>query len=132
METQNKFQKRNKIIYWFFTLWMALGMVSTAIVQLMKNKDELANFTNLGYPSYLMTIIGVWKILGVIAILIPKFPLLKEWAYSGFFFVMSGAVISHIIVNDPVSKTFPAVLLLILVIISWYFRPADRKISVNN
>ncbi|UMQ42712.1 DoxX family protein [Chryseobacterium sp. Y16C] len=132
METQNKFQKRNKIIYWFFTLWMALGMVSTAIVQLMKNKDELANFTNLGYPSYLMTIIGVWKILGVIAILIPKFPLLKEWAYSGFFFVMSGAVISHIVVNDPVSKTFPAVLLLILVIISWYFRPADRKISVNN
>ncbi|MPS64386.1 DoxX family protein [Chryseobacterium sp.] len=132
METQNKFQKRNKIIYWVFTLWMALGMVSTAIVQLMKNKDELANFTNLGYPSYLMTIIGVWKILGVIAILIPKFPLLKEWAYSGFFFVMSGAVISHIIVNDPVSKTFPAVLLLILVIISLYFRPADRKISVNN
>lgn len=132
METQNKFQKRNKIIYWFFTLWMALGMVSTAIVQLMKNKDELANFTNLGYPSYLMTIIGVWKILGVIAVLIPKFPLLKEWTYSGFFFVMSGAVISHIIVNDPVSKTFPAVLLLILVIISWYFRPADRKISVNN
>ncbi|PJJ66959.1 DoxX family protein [Chryseobacterium geocarposphaerae] len=132
METQNKFQKRNKIIYWVFTLWMALGMVSTAIVQLMKNKDELANFTNLGYPSYLMTIIGVWKILGVIAILIPKFPLLKEWAYSGFFFVMSGAVISHIIVNDPVSKTFPAVLLLILVVISWYFRPVDRKISVNH
>ena len=132
METQNKFQKRNKIIYWVFTLWMALGMVSTAIVQLMKNMDELANFTNLGYPSYLMTIIGVWKILGVIAILIPKFPLLKEWAYSGFFFVMSGAVISHIIVNDPISKTFPAVLLLILVVISWYFRPADRKISVNN
>lgn len=132
METQNKFQKRNKIIYWFFSLWMALGMVSTAIVQLMKNKDELANFTNLGYPSYLMTIIGVWKILGVIAVLIPKFPLLKEWAYSGFFFVMSGAAISHIIVNDPVSKTFPAVLLLILVVISWYFRPVDRKISVNH
>ena len=131
METQNKSQKRNKIIYWIFTLWMSLGMISTAIVQIMKNKDELANFTNLGYPSYLMTIIGVWKILGVIAVLIPKFPLLKEWAYAGFFFIMSGAVISHIIVNDPISKTFPAVLLLILVIISWYFRPADRKISVK-
>ncbi len=132
METQNKSQKRNKIIYWIFTLWMALGMISTAVVQLMKNKDELANFQNLGYPSYLMIIIGVWKILGVITVLIPKFLLLKEWAYAGFFFVMSGAVISHIIVNDPISKTFPAVLLLILVIISWYFRPADRKISINN
>ncbi|MCE3074497.1 DoxX family protein [Chryseobacterium gwangjuense] len=131
METPNKSQKRNKIIYWIFTLWMSLGMASTAIVQLMKNKDELANFTNLGYPSYLMIIIGVWKILGVITVLIPKFPLLKEWAYAGFFFVMSGAVISHIIVNDPFSKTFPAILLLVLVIISWYFRPADRKLSVN-
>lgn len=131
METQNKSQKRNKIIYWIFTLWMSLGMVSTAIVQLMKNKDELANFTNLGYPSYLMTIIGAWKILGVITVLVPRFPMLKEWAYAGFFFVMSGAVISHIIVNDPFSKTFPAILLLVLVIISWYFRPADRKFSVN-
>jgi hypothetical protein len=109
---------------------MALGMGSTAIVQLMKNKDELANFTNLGYPAYLMTIIGLWKLLGVIAVLIPKRPLLKEWAYAGFFFVMSGAFISHIIVGDPFGRTFPALLLLVLVIISWYFRPADRKISV--
>ncbi|WP_306620296.1 DoxX family protein [Chryseobacterium ginsenosidimutans] len=128
METQNKSHKRNNIIYWIFTLWMSLGMVSTAIVQLIKSKDELANFINLGYPTYLMSIIGIWKILGVIAVLIPKYPLLKEWAYAGFFFIMSGAIISHIIVNDPISKILPAVLLLILVIISWYFRPAERKI----
>ncbi|WP_223607800.1 DoxX family protein [Chryseobacterium sp. OSA05B] len=132
METQNKSQKRNRIIYWIFTIWMALGMVSTAIVQLMKNKDELANFTTLGYPAYLMTIIGVWKLLGVIAVLIPKRPLLKEWAYAGFFFVMSGALISHIIVGDTLGRTLPALLLLILVGISWYFRPADRKISAIN
>lgn len=132
METQNKSQKRNRIIYWIFTIWMALGMVSTAIVQLMKNKDELANFTTLGYPAYLMTIIGVWKLLGVIAVLIPKRPLLKEWAYAGFFFVMSGAFISHIIVGDTLGRTFPALLLLILVGISWYFRPADRKTSTLN
>lgn len=132
MNTPQPSQKRTKIIYWIFTLWMALGMVSTAIVQLMKNKDELANFTNLGYPSYLMTIIGVWKILGVIAILIPKRLILKEWAYAGFFFVMSGAVISHLIVGDTVGRTFPAVLLLVLVLISWYFRPADRKITITD
>lgn len=128
METQ-KSQKRNKIIYWIFTLWTALGMISTAIVQLMKHPDEVQNFTTLGYPLYLMTIIAVWKILGVVAILIPKTPLLKEWAYAGFVFVMSGAVISHLIVGDSFGKTFPAVLLLALVIISWYFRPADRKIT---
>jgi len=132
METQNKSEKRNKIIYWIFTLWMALGMISTAIVQLMKHKDELANFTNLGYPAYLMTIIGVWKTLGVIVVLIPKTPLLKEWAYAGFFFVMSGAVVSHIILGDSFGRTFPAVLLLVLVLISWYFRPSGRKISFKN
>ncbi|WP_185290298.1 DoxX family protein [Chryseobacterium lactis] len=130
METSNQSEKRKRSIYWVFTLWMSLGMVSTAIVQLMKNKDELANFTNLGYPAYLMTIIGVWKLLGVIAILIPKRLLLKEWAYAGFFFVMSGAVISHLIVGDISGRTFPAVLLFVLVIISWYFRPANRKITI--
>lgn len=127
METQNKSTKRNKIIYWIFTLWMSLGMVSTAIVQLMKHKDEVENFTKLGYPIYLMTIIGIWKILGVIAALIPKYPLLKEWAYAGFFFAMSGALISHIIVGDSIGKTFPPLLLLTITIISWYFRPTDRK-----
>ncbi len=132
MNTPQPSQKRTKIIYWIFTLWMALGMVSTAIVQLMKNTDELANFTNLGYPSYLMTIIGVWKILGVIALLIPKRLILKEWAYAGFFFVMSGAVTSHLIVGDTVGRTFPAILLLVLVLISWYFRPADRRITITD
>ncbi len=85
METPDKSEKIRKIIYWIFTLWMALGMTSTAIVQLLKSKDELANFTNLGYTSYLMTIIGIWKLLGVFAILIPGRLLLKEWAYAGFF-----------------------------------------------
>lgn len=130
MNTPNQSQKRKKIFYWIFTLWMSLGMASTAIVQLLQNKDELANFTNLGYPSYLMIIIGVWKLLGVIVILIPKCLLLKEWAYAGFFFVMSGAVISHLIIGDTAGRTFPAVLLLALVIISWYLRPDTRKISI--
>ena len=84
--------------------------------------------THLGYPVYFLTILGVWKILGVIAILIPKFPLLKEWAYAGFFFTMSGAVISHLIVGDDAKEIFGPTLLLILTVVSWYFRPADRKI----
>jgi hypothetical protein len=66
--------------------------------------------------------------LGVAALLIPKFPLLKEWAYAGFFFIMSGAAFSHIAVGDPMNEIFPSLLLLILAVVSWYFRPADRKI----
>lgn len=120
--------KRNKIIYWIFTTWMCLGLVSSAVVQLLKMKDEVDTITKLGYPIYFMTIIGTWKILGVIAILVPKRPLLKEWAYAGIFFTLSGAAVSHIVSGDPFSKTFPSLFLLVISAISWYFRPADRKV----
>ncbi len=121
--------RARKIIYWIATIWLALGMTSTAIVQLMKLPQGVEAVTRLGYPAYLLTILGVWKILGVIAILIPKYPIVKEWAYAGFFFAMSGAVISHIIVSDPFGEIFPALLLLILTIVSWYFRPESRKVN---
>jgi hypothetical protein len=119
--------KRNKIIYWIATIWLALGMVSTGIVQLLKDEKEVAMMTRLGYPDYFLTIIGTWKILGVVAILIPKFPLLKEWAYAGFFIAMSGAVASHLMSGSEAKDLFGPTLLLILTIVSWYFRPADRK-----
>lgn len=127
--------KRNKIIYWITTIWLALGMVSTGAVQLFKAKEGQGGVdmvTHLGYPVYLLTILGIWKILGVIALLIPRFPLVKEWAYAGFFFVMTGAIFSHIASGDAVKELFPSLLLLILVILSWYFRPAGRKIALAN
>lgn len=124
--------KRTKIIYWIATLWLSLGMVSTGIVQLIKMKEEVAMFSKLGYPVYLLTLLGVWKMLGVIAVLIPKFPLLKEWAYAGFFFVMSGAVFSHFASGDEAKEFFGPILLLILTVVSWYFRPADRKTILVN
>jgi hypothetical protein len=123
--------KRNKIIYWIATGWLALGMLSTGAVQLFKAREGqggLDMITHLGYPAYLLTILGTGKILGVVALLVPRFPLLKEWAYAGFFFVMSGALFSHIASGDPVGKIFPSLLLLILTAASWYFRPADRRI----
>jgi DoxX-like protein len=131
--------KRNKIIYWISTIWLASGMLATGILQLFKAKAEGAlapprvyGITHLGYPVYFLTILGVWKILGVIALLIPKSPLLKEWAYAGFFFTMSGAVFSHIALGDPMKELFPSLLLLLLTVVSWYLRPSDRKIiSVN-
>lgn len=120
--------KRNKIIYWVATLWLALGMLSTGIVQVLHLKSETAFIINMGYPVFFLTIIGVWKILGVISVLIPKFPLLKEWTYAGFFFIMSGAIFSHIAVGNPLKEIGGAILLLALTLVSWYFRPADRKI----
>src|SRR6266516_2701798 len=110
-------------------------MLSTGTLQLFKVKAEGAvappgvyGITHLGYPIYFLTILGVWKIFGVVALLIPKFPLLKEWAYAGFFFAMSGAAFSHIAVGDPTKELVPSLLLMMLTVVSWYFRPADRTI----
>ncbi|XDD48401.1 DoxX family protein [Leptospira sp. WS39.C2] len=122
-------EKTKKILYWFFTLWLSLGMVSTGIVQLIKLPEEVEKINQLGYPTYFLTILGVWKLLGVVAVLVPKFQLLKEWAYAGFFFAMSGASISHIICGHPITEVLPSVLLLSLTVISWYLRPENRRIK---
>ncbi|GAO43991.1 DoxX family protein [Flavihumibacter petaseus] len=130
--------KRNKIIYWIATLWLSLGMVATGIVQLFKMNQEGSvappgadGIGLLGYPLYLLTILGIWKLLGVVALLLPRFPLLKEWAYAGFFFLTTGAIFSHIAIGNPVKDIFPSLLLLVLTCLSWYFRPADRKVEVS-
>jgi hypothetical protein len=120
---------RNKIIYWIATLWLSLGMVSTGAVQLLRMNEEVEKMRLLGYPLYFLTILGVWKMLGVIAVLIPRFPLLKEWAYAGFFFAMSGAIFSHLATGDPAKEFFGPGLLIILTVVSWYFRPAERKLA---
>jgi hypothetical protein len=121
--------RRNKIIYWVATVWLSLGMVSTGLVQLLNVKEEVDMMTRLGYPLYFLTIIGVWKLLGVVAVLLPRIPLVKEWAYAGFFFAMSGAVISHFAAGDEAKEFFGPVLLIILTLVSWYFRSPSRRLS---
>jgi uncharacterized membrane protein len=124
--------KRNKIIYWVITGFLAFGMLAQGLAQIFHTKGYVDIIVHLGYPLYFLYIIGVWKILGIIAILMPRFKLVKEWAYAGFFFVMSGAVFSHIASADSLNALVPASVLLLLIVVSWYFRPADRNIiSVN-
>ena len=125
-------EKRNKIIYWTSTVLLAFGMLGSGISQLfhVKEMDEL--IAHVGYPLYFMYIIGVWKILGVIAILIPKQKLVKEWAYAGFFFLMTGALISHLAIGDGGKAIFGPLFQTIFIILSWYFRPEDRKINSDN
>lgn len=123
-----------KITYWVSTLWLALGMVSTGLAQLFKFGDgpgTAASMVRLGYPVSLMALLGIWKLLGVVAILVPKNPLVKEWAYAGFFFIMTGALYAHIAAGDPAAELFPALLLLVLTTISWFTRPADKRFTAT-
>src|SRR3978361_1823806 len=122
-------EKRNKIIYWIATALLAFGMLGSGVSQIFQAKEMVELIVPLGYPTYLLYIIGVWKVLGVIAILVPRFKLLKEWAYAGFFFVMTGALVSHLASGDHSLKgIIGPVMQTIFIILSWYFRPADRKI----
>lgn len=121
-------KKTTKIIYWVATLWLSLGMVSTGLIQLLKTEEEVNNITKLGYPGYLLPLLGVLKILGVVVVLVPRFTLLKEWAYAGFFFAMAGAAFSRIAAGDGMAGFAPPLLLLFLTVASWYFRPVNRKV----
>lgn len=124
-------KKRNKIIYWVATIWLSLGMVSTGIVQIIHLEEEVQKMNDLGFPSYVLTLIGIWKLLGVVAVLVPKFPLVKEWAYAGFFFLLTGAIFTHAAVGDELIEYFGPALLLVLTIISWFYRPKGRRLSTN-
>lgn len=120
--------KRNKIIYWTSTLLLSFAMLGGGIGQLFRAQTNVDVIIHLGYPIYFLSILGTWKILGVIALLIPKYPLLKEWAYAGFFFAMTAAAISHIARGDYFAFIVPVVISL-LIYLSWSFRPSDRKVS---
>jgi uncharacterized membrane protein YphA (DoxX/SURF4 family) len=125
-------EKQKRIWYWIVTAILSFCIFSGGLAQALQLKEVLQGFKPLGYPNYFISLIGIWKMLGVIAILIPKFKLLKEWAYAGIFFVMSGAVISHIASNDVTAQIISPVLLAVLTVLSWYLRPLNRKIiSVN-
>jgi len=124
-------KKRHSIIYWITTIFLSIGMTAGGVQQMLQIGGYNEIVSSLGYPLYVLSILGVWKILGVIAILIPKFPLLKEWAYAGFFFAMSGAAISHLAAGQQFVEAVPSLILLIVTVLSWYFRPADRKVTLK-
>lgn len=126
--------KKGKLaIYWIATALLAFGMLGSGLAQIFHAQDMINLVTPLGYPVYFLSIIGVWKVLGVIAILLPGFTLVKEWAYAGFFFVMTGAFISHLASGDhSISPIIGPFMQTIFVILSWYFRPVNRKIVPVN
>jgi uncharacterized membrane protein YphA (DoxX/SURF4 family) len=127
--------RTRKIIYWSATIVLASGLVGSGAQQLLRVEGAGAlappyawGIKQLGYPVYVLTILGTWKLLGTVAILVPRFPLLKEWAYAGIFFLLTGAMFSHVASGNPWYENIPALFLLILAIVSWHLRPAGRKI----
>lgn len=125
--------KRTKVIYWIVTGIMSAFMLMASVPDVLRVPDAIAMFTHLGYPAYLLPFIGVAKILGVVAVLVPGFPRLKEWAYAGLVIDLVGALYSHLSVSDPPSVWIFAIIGLILVLGSYvsYRSRLNRQFSIN-
>jgi len=113
--------KKTKILYWIFTGLLAALMLMSGIPDIIVIPDALTIFKHLGYPTYLIPFLGVAKVLGAVTILIPGFPRLKEWAYAGFVFDLTGAMYSHISVGDPASAWMPIFIGYIIIALSYIF-----------
>jgi hypothetical protein len=121
--------KTQTIGYWVATGLTALAFAFGGVLDLSRSADVVAGLAHLGYPAYFATLLGVWKVLGVVAILVPGWPRLKEWAYAGMFFDLTGAAVSHAAVGDPVGNVITPLVILGLVIASMLLRPADRRLG---
>lgn len=131
-KTKPPLSKRIKTItYWIFTVIIALETAAGAQWDLSRNDFVKHVFQHLGYPFYLLTIIGFWKIFAFISILIPRFPLIKEWAYAGLFFVYSGAAASHFAVGDTASACAGPLIFSLMTVASWALRPDSRKLILK-
>ena len=117
------------VAYWATTVFVVLNMLSGAFAELARFQPTSDGMQALGYPIYMMTILGAWKVLGSITLLVPRFPRLKEWAYAGMFFNMTGAAVSHFVVADEAWHVWYTASLAILVLVSWALRPESRTLG---
>lgn len=124
-----KSNKKTIAGYWAATILLVLFLVAGAIGHLFRLEYQAEGMIHLGYPLYFMTILGTWKILGIVAILVPRFALLKEWAYAGIFFNMTGAAVSHAVLQDGFGHIFWPLLIAGLAVASWAMRPPSRKLA---
>jgi hypothetical protein len=119
--------------YWAATSIVIFELVVGGLTDLVHGRTVLlvgpsvvAVITQLGYPVYLLTILGWWKLLGAAALLAPRLPRLKEWAYAGVFFEMTGALASHIASGQYSISFVWAIIVTVTTLVSWALRPPGR------
>jgi uncharacterized membrane protein YphA (DoxX/SURF4 family) len=124
-------EKARTIAYWIATILGPASFVIGGYLHLTRDPQVMATLAHLGYPAYFATIMGIWKLLGAIAIVMPGFPRVKEWAYAGFFFDLTGAAATRAFVGDGVADILAPLLFLALVMASRALAPARRDARVE-
>ena len=117
------------IAYWATTGFLVFNMLSGGLAELAQLEGNAEGMRVLGYPLYMMTILGAWKVLGSAALLAPRLPRLKEWAYAGIFFNMLGAFVSHVANRDPAWSIVVTLAIAGITLASWGLRPRSRKLG---
>ena len=117
------------IAYWTTTGMVVFAMFSGGIAELAHRPETIDGMKQLGYPVYFVMILGFWKLLGSLAHVIPGFPRVKEWAYAGIFFNMTGAAVSHLVCQDAAWHVVVTLGLAALAVASWALRPASRTLG---
>jgi hypothetical protein len=118
--------KTRQITYWATTGFAAIALSAIGAAELLRLPAIMEGLAHLGYPSYFATILGTWLLLGSAAILAPGLSRVKEWAYAGMCFTLTGAALSHAASGDPVGKILVPLLVLVAVVASWALRRAHR------
>jgi uncharacterized membrane protein YphA (DoxX/SURF4 family) len=121
--------KLKSISYWVVTAMVAFFIGSGGAAELARVPGTVQGLVQLGYPVYFATIIGFWKLLGAIAILVPRFPRLKEWAYAGIFFNMTGAAATALFTHSAMWHVIVDLVLTTLTVASWALRPPSRRLE---
>jgi hypothetical protein len=111
--------KKTKIYFWIITGLFSAFMIFSSIPDIMMSADAIKFMSHLGYPNYIIPFLGVLKLLGIIAILIPGFPRIKEWAYAGLFFELTGATYS-VMANDGFHPEMSVMFVIILFVLLSY------------
>jgi hypothetical protein len=117
------------IAYWATTILGPTSFVIGGVLSLSQSEQVTTGLNHLGYPAYFASILGVWKILGALAITVPGFARLKEWAYAGFVFDLTAAAISHAVIGDGSAEVVGPLVFLALVVASWALRPDSRRLA---
>jgi uncharacterized membrane protein YphA (DoxX/SURF4 family) len=122
-------QRTSSIGYWTTTAILVFSLVSGGAAQVLGQPDTVAGVVGLGYPSYFVTILGVWKVLGGFAVLAPRLPRLKEWAYAGAVFDLTGAGISSAVCGIGARHVVVPLVLAGIAFASWALRPESRRLA---
>ena len=115
--------------YWVCTVLLVFFMLPGGIFQVLRAPQSVAGFAKLGYPVYFVVLLGVWKILGSLAIVWPGFPLLKEWAYAGIFFDLTGAAVTNAATGGAWWHVAAPLVIIAILYGSWALRPASRRVA---